>query len=367
MRTKPLRPTLLACLLLAGAASAWAGESAADLQFNYAQGLYRDGLRKLAITELEKFVSAHPKDPRGGRARFFLGECLRQGDDLKGAVAHYEAAVKDAALPDRPEALYRLGDCRFRLGDVKGSVAPLREFIGSQLASQDHKRHIVHATYALARAEMAERRYDLALLLFQGVLADTSKDNTYKPYVLLPIGDCLAALKRPTEALAHYAQLEKHLDALIGQTPDGPQLKTQRSVLQQIRMKMANVHLAGRKYAEALALFAKLPDEGEFAEEALYGRTQALFFLQRYPDALAPAMAYLKRFPKGRLRAGALYIAAEAHYRTDKFAEAERLFAEFLAADKDGKHPARETAAFGRVAAAYRQGKDHAKATAAAA
>ena len=54
---KPSRsPATHLALILAVAAVAMAAQSPADLQFDYAGGLYRDGLRKLAIAELEKFL-----------------------------------------------------------------------------------------------------------------------------------------------------------------------------------------------------------------------------------------------------------------------------------------------------------------------
>jgi TolA-binding protein len=363
-------PVLLVLLLLAGAARAPCGEEAkteADLQFRYAEGLFHDGLRKLAIEELGKFLKQYPDDPRTSMAHFYLGECHRQAEDYKAALPHYQAAAKNESLPQRPLALYRLGDCRFRLGDTHGAIAPLREFLGIQLAKPEHKKHVVHATYTLARAELAEKHYEVALVLFQRVLADKSPDNAYTPYVLLPIGDCLAALGRHDEALAHYQKLEGRLDKILAQKPDAPELAKVRRVVETVRMKMANLYLGKKDYAKAIELFQQLPTDGRFGPEVVYGRAQALFFLKRYQDALAPALDYVKRWPKGELRPGALYIAAECQYRTESFPEAERLFDEFLKADKTGKHPARETAAFGRVAAAYRQGKPRAEAIAHAA
>lgn len=365
----------LALALVAGLAAApalWAAqpkETPADLQFHYAEGLYRDGLRKLAITELAKFIQAYPQDPRVAKANFYLGECRWWAKDYKGAIPAYEAAVRDKSLVNRPVALFRIGDCRFRLGDTAGAIAPYREFLGTTLVVADHKLFVIHATYNLAQAELAQRRFDTALPLFQQVLDDDSPENTYRPYVLLPIGDTLAALRRPVEALAHYAKLETHLAQRLATKPEPEpeKAKTYRNVLRHLRTKMADLHRGQKQYDKALAVYQRLGDQGPDAEIVLYGRTEALYLLQRYKEALAPAADYAKRFAKGKFLATVLYMTAESCHRTGRFADAEKAFTRFLDADRTGKHPCRETAAYARVVAAYRQGQSHAKAIATAA
>ena len=359
---------LLACLAPAAIGLGATGqESPADLQFDYAEGLYRDGIRKMAIGELAKFLGLYPKDPRASRVRFYLGECQYANDDYKAALDAYEAAAKDEGLAARPIVLYRIGDCRFRLGQVAGAVEPLRQFLDAKLLTPDHRRFIVHARYTLARAEFAQRRFAEALPLFEQVLVDPAPENTYKAYVLLPIGDCLVSLGKPADALARYRELEAYVAGVLKAKPDIPDAAAQRELLARVRTKMAGLLLTGKKYEEALAVFGLQDTSGTFGEEVLYGRAQALFFLQRYQEALVPTLEYLKRFPQGEFAPSALYLAGEACYRTNRFPEAEQHFADLLARDKEKKNPARESAAFGRAAAAYRQGKDHASATASAA
>ncbi len=114
-------------LWLALAQGAWAGEGAAspaDLQFDYAEGLFHDNLPKQAIVELEKFLKENPNDPRVSRARFYLGECHYKEKRYDAALPAFEAAAKDEKLTMRPIVLYRIGDIRFRLKDMAG--APLR-------------------------------------------------------------------------------------------------------------------------------------------------------------------------------------------------------------------------------------------------
>jgi len=375
-RARPTTPpglpalALLAALCACAPATARAGERAespADLQFDFAEGLFRDKLRKQAIVELDKFLKAHPNDPRASRAWFYLGECHYEQKRYEAALRAYEAAIKDDKLTLRPIALYRVGDCRFRLGDMAGAVGPLRQFLASDLTVPDHRRFIVHARYALARAEFAQKHFAEALPLFEQVLVDPSRENTYKAYVLLPIGDCLLALGKTDEALARYRELEAFLAAAIKAKPQGPQAKAQADLLARVRTKVAALLLTQKKHADALALLGLVDAAGPLGGEVLYGRAQALFFLKRYQEALVPALEYVKRFPKGKFLVSALYIAGESCYRAGRFAEAEKHFAAVLAADATGKDPAREAAAFGRAAAAYRQGKPHAKETAAAA
>jgi len=337
----------------------------ADLQFDYAEGLYRDGLRKLAIPELDKFAKTYPDDSRTPLVQFYLGESHYADKDYKAAAPAYDAAIGDAKLIHRPAALYRLGDCRFRLSDTAGAVGPLRQFLAAKLDTPETKGFALHAKYVLARSLFAQRQFADALPLFQDVLADPAPDNAYKAYVLLPLGDALLALGKADDALGRYRDLEKYLATSLKEAKD-PAKKTQAEMLHSLRAKMANILLGQKKYEDGLATLKALDDTGPFAEEILYGRAQALFSLQRTEDALAPALEYLKRFPDGKLAASALYIAGESHYRASRFPEAERCFGQFLGRDKEGKHPARETAAFGRAAAAYRQDRPHAKETAAA-
>ena len=142
LRVPSLRSTdaTLRAAAAISATAALAAESPADLQFDYAEGLYRDGLRKLAVGELDKFVKQYPQDPRASTALFYLGECGYADQNYKVALAAYDAAVKDAALPSRPIAMFRLGFCRFKLGDAAGSIAPLEEFLKTRLLSDKQRR-----------------------------------------------------------------------------------------------------------------------------------------------------------------------------------------------------------------------------------
>ena len=342
-------------------------ESPADLQFDFAEGLYRDKLRKQAIAELEKFLAAHPTDPRASRAWFYLGECQYEEKRYDAALPAYGQAAKDEKLTMRPVAVYRIGDCRFRLNDLAGAAEPLRKFLALDLALPDHRRFIVHARYALARAEFVQRRFAEALALFGQVLVDPAPENTYRAYVLLPMGDCLLALNKPEEALARYRELEAYLDAAIKEKPNGPDAKAQGDLLARVRVKVAGLLLTQKKYDEALGVLAAVDAGGELGQEVFYGRSQALYFLQRYQEALVPLTEYLKRFPQGEFLPSVLYLAGECCYRVGRFAEAEGHFAAMLAADKTGKDPARESAGFYRAASAYRQGMPRAKEAAAAA
>jgi len=370
MRTL-IAPTRLAAvaLCLAAALPAWAaerGNSPADLQFDYAEGLYRDGIHKLAIPELGKFLKLYPKHPRATAAHFELGDCLFIAKDYKTALPHFEAAAKDLAFAARPVALYRVGDCRYRLGDTKGAITPLRLFLAIKLVAPEHRRFIVHARYTLARAEFAQRNFTEALHYFEQVLVDPSPENAYRGYVLLPIGDCLVSLDKPDAALAKYRELEAYLVGAIKAAAQGADLKAQQALLVRVRAKVASLLLLQRKHQEALAVFGLLDTSGEFAEEVLYGRAQALFFLKRYQEALVPTLEYIKRFPNGGFVLSALFFAAKSFYAANQFTEAEQRFAELLSRDKARKFPAREAAAFGQAAAAYRQGQARATQTLAA-
>jgi len=357
-------PAALALSLAGIGPGAERSEAPADLQFDYAQGLYRDGLRALAVPELEKFAQLHPADPRTSLVQFYLGECRYADKDYKGALPAYEAAARDPKLPQRPIALYRAADCRFRTGDTPGAVEPFRQFLASKPEAGEARPLVVHAKYLLARALFAQRNFADALPLFQEVLTDPAPDNVYKQHVLLPIGDCYAALGKPDEALTRYRETEKHLVAALKEAKD-PDRKAESETLHTLRAKIASILLGQKKFEEGLATLNQVEATGPLAEEILYGRAQTLLFLRRCPEALVPTLEYLKRFPEGKLAASALYIAGECCYRTDRLPEAERYLSQFLDRDKEGKHPSREVAAYARVAAAYRQGKGHAKETAA--
>lgn len=356
---------------IALAAPAWAGQAQtapADLLFEYAEGLYRDGLHKLAIPELTRFLKTYPNDARVSRAWFYLGECHYALKDYQAALPAYAKAARDAKLAQLPVALYRMGDCRFRLGQFEQAIAPLEKFLGSKLLTPDHRRFLVHAKYALARAYFRQRRFHDALRLYREVLTDPSPDNTYKAHVLRPIGDCLMALGQPAKALDRYRELEAYLESALKKAKkDDERAKAQRKFLNDLRIRMAGLLVRQKHYAEALAKFALVTDPSGHAEEILYGRAQCLYYLTRYQEALVPALEYLKRFAEGKHVLDALYIVGEAHYHTGNHPQAESCFAKLLAQDKARKHPAREAAAFGRAYAAYQQGKPHAKATVAAA
>ncbi len=359
----------LAALVVAALPATEGAERAAapaDLQFDFVEALYRDKLRKQCLSEGDKFLKEHPNDPRAGLVWFYIGECHYEEGRYDAALPAYEAAAKDEKLTARPVVLYRMGDCRFRLKDLAGAAGPLRQFLAADLRVADHRRFIVHARYALALAEFAQNRFAEALPLLEQVLVDPAPDNTYKPYVLLPIGDCLLALGKGDDAMGRYRELEAALDGALKAKPNAPDAKAQAELLARVRTKIASLLLTAKKHEEALGVLGQVDAAGPLGEEVLCGRAQALFFLGRHQEALVPALEYLKRFPQGTFLIPTLFIAGESCLRAGKFAEAEGFFGELLAADKSGKDPAREPAAFGRAAAAYRQGMPHAKETAAA-
>lgn len=102
-----------------------------------------------------------------------------------------ETSDVEISADARAQALYRLGVCRFELGNSKEAGDTLEEFLSS---FPDHKL-AASASFFCGEALLKIRRNERAAKHFARVVEDFKDDATYGP-ALLRLGECLSALQR---------------------------------------------------------------------------------------------------------------------------------------------------------------------------
>ena len=111
-----------------------------------------DGLYRLAVVHLEKFVEAYPGARQG---QFNLGLCLVHLKEFQEAIPHLERAVR---LRAEPESLNLLAHCYDRTGDGGRAVYLYRQSIRLRSAAETHFNL---AVLLRRRGELAEAERNL--------------------------------------------------------------------------------------------------------------------------------------------------------------------------------------------------------------
>lgn len=137
---KKAASTALACLALAGPASAATAESA----LRAGNSLYG---REKYEAALERYGAAAAKRPKDPRPSFNAGDALYRLDKLEDATAMYEnvAARKDLPAATRAAALYNLGDARYKGNDFAGAASAFRACLALSPSDPDARRNLTVA------------------------------------------------------------------------------------------------------------------------------------------------------------------------------------------------------------------------------
>ena len=106
------RAACLLMLCLPGPALVAQELDAAGKKLLAANGLLNRGMYKLAAQEYAEFVSAYPKHPELGSARYGLAICRYRLNEHAAAATLLEALLKEPSFKPRDEALAVLGHCR---------------------------------------------------------------------------------------------------------------------------------------------------------------------------------------------------------------------------------------------------------------
>lgn len=291
---------LLTSLLVALSAAA---DSAADKQFDFAQGAYIQQDYLTAIEEFTAFLKRYPDDDKAPHARLRLARSHLRLEQYEEAVDAYKAALKHHPQHDEaPQA-------HFDLARAYTALARTEEALPHYAAAVEEGQGELRQEAMIGRGECLTSLEQLApaLTVYEAFLK-AYPSSAHVPGVLFTtawiqhqLGDHRPAMTR--------------LQRLLDTYPDYPQLDKARLLLSDASSA------AGDYDGAAAALKELLGDETQGAAATL--RLGWTVYRQGDKQEAARIFAdFAKRYPRHEQAPSALYNAAVALYETRLFSEA---------------------------------------------
>ncbi|XZE54740.1 tetratricopeptide repeat protein [Planctomycetaceae bacterium SH139] len=296
-----------------------------------AANFQNNGELALASEQWEKFLKEFPNEPLASQAAHYLGVCQMQlAEPNYGRAAEaFEQALRNKKHELREESLSNLGWCLYALGNagevpdaanLRRAVAAfqtlLKEFPKTPLADRA-LFYQGESLYGLGQSEQAVAAYDAMLKSPAGQKSSLRADAMYSK------GVALEELKRYDRAIGVYrGLLSQHTeDRLVGT----------------VRLRLAEVLVLEKDYAEAERLLAEVIAEGESEDLplAISRRAFVLAQLGRGEEAAALYERLVAEFPASPWAASANMAAAQSLFRAGNLVAAAAKFRTVLDAQAD--------------------------------
>ncbi len=290
-------------------------DAAAVRQYNLAVGLQNKKLYTQAAQKWAAFIQGFPKDPRLPNAHHYLGICQLQENKLPEAAASFRTVLTMfPTFAARDASQYNLGLVLFNTASA--SKKP-----------EDWKAAL--DAFAEVNAKFAESKHAPSALFYQGECAFSSGDAmaalaTYQKFIaaypqnpLLP--EVYYALGTTQQGLGSDADAVATFQTLVQKFPTDPQVNESK-----LRVGMSQFNQ--KKYAEAEPIFAQLAAVADFplADFALLRQAQSLSVRAQFPQAAALYETLPMKFPKSKLKGGALLAAGQSWFNAGQFPQAQK-------------------------------------------
>lgn len=276
-----------------------------------------------AAAALDKLVKERADSPYHLDAVLLLGRCLEGAGRFSDAAAQYRRMLDLAPSARKAEALYNLGAALYRAGQFPQAMESLNAVV-SQHADDPYAGP---ARLQLALSQLAADKPDDARRTLQQVV---EKDPPRADAARYWIAQCDIAQEKFDDA-------QRLLDELAQRNP--PPANIER-----IHFDRAECRLARRQYEDAANHFNEFcnryPNSEQFGE-ARYRQAFCLHRMERYDQSLDLCRQVVERLksvqgePAARTTRHARQLAAENLFLTAKYEEADNLFNELIAAEKD--------------------------------
>ncbi|MBT6156652.1 MAG: tetratricopeptide repeat protein [Planctomycetaceae bacterium] len=353
-------------------------------EYNLATGQYKLKRWDQAAERFRAFIKNHTGNVKIPLARLYLGLTLvhqkKYGDSrtvLRGFVKDYPQSKH------RPDAMYRIGECSYFLGDLKAAAQEFSTFLKTYpknelaewatpyladayrrakqpqeaadiylqaLKKYPNSRFTEESTFGLARCYESLKQPDDAIAMFGKVAA--MKNGTRAAEAQMAVASVQFDAGRFRDAAGSYEQF-------IARYPESdllPQAEInagyahyqagdfQRAVSHFDRAAkdkgqqatagywMGVSRKALRQYAEAsrdLEAAFKADENGPLAQNALFQWADTEFHREQYNTARTRFLDVVKRWPKGDLADDSLHLAAEAALNEGKLDDGDRLVSQF--------------------------------------
>ncbi|MDE6377676.1 MAG: tetratricopeptide repeat protein, partial [Duncaniella sp.] len=280
----------------------------------------------------------------------------RYQDALKAFSAAYTLIKQGGTGHDSllPDLLSRIGDCRYYQGDYSGAAADYTRSYDLNPAAGDY------ALYQLAimKGLLKDHAGKIASI---DLLAERFPSSGLLPQALLEKAESQVAMGKVSDAINTYGYLAEtypgtapgrngYLQLAITYINNGQRDKgidTYRSVIRRFPSSeeariaaddLKQIYASQGRLNELVAFLESVPDapryEASELERSAYEAAENAYLNQ---GATAALKAYLKDYPKGLNRAGALYYMADAAWNEGHTAEALDYASQVLVAHPDAE------------------------------
>ncbi|MEY2480813.1 MAG: hypothetical protein QOI04_1740 [Verrucomicrobiota bacterium] len=314
-------------------ASSAEGESPAQRQLDYANGLFARKLYDLAVPEYQKYLDQFSNGVGRANAYFRLGECYRALNKEKLARTNFQIVLdKFGESEFAGGAAFLIAENHFTQKEY-GAALPLFHRAAAKLKEP---ALVLSARYFEARCLEALNRKDEARDLYLQVI-EAKNPNPFREDCRTTVAAMLLASGRKADALKQY-------EALVNETQKAP-LKAEATVragliamdLQQPEKGKIDNTMT-EKAASLLQKGRNLPEAGRWRAIAQAGLLRLEYQSGQYAQLLADYKRTLDQLPE-EMRPEIMLSAANSQRALGHVDEAEKIYLQVIE-----KYPRREEA-----------------------
>ncbi len=288
------------------------GETSADEQRAFADGLFHRGFYDEAIDEYERYLEHAPAEPEAARSWLRLGRAaIMTGAYEKALYAFDQAATVALTDMQRLDARISRGETLFLMERFGEAAEALAATAAAEAAPDTRAR----ALYYLGRALHEVGDTENAIAAFKRLTTE-APDTATAPFAQYHLGYALLDADRIEDAAAAFTA------AANAESADDALRMESRFRAAELYDKLGWTAAALGAYEQLRSVF---PDS-EYARRADYGYAWALYHDGRYDDALVLLERLLEEGRDPRHAAGLTYLVGNCYYQQRRYEDAVRIY-----------------------------------------
>lgn len=303
--------------------------------YNVAVEFYKQKRWDLAADACADFIKKNATHERAPEVRLYWAQALLHLQKYQEARDQYRLFLQTAANhPDRPLAMYRIGECSFFLNDPTAAEAELQQFL------QAYPKHELAswATVYLGESRLRLKKFDLAVQAFESYVKSFPQGNLLDD-AEIGLATALDALNQRDRAIQVYQR--------IADRPESPRAP-------EALFYLAAYRFDARNFEQAAALFQQIPTKfpkHRLASAAHLNAGYADYYLGKFDEAIKEFQ--LAKADPVHAEAASYWIGLSRKSQGD-FAQAAEVFGQTLTSSPQSPYAERLT--FHWADAEYRLG-----------
>ena len=299
---------MLSALLVSSGPAAWSqADTQVEQDFAFAEGLYGQENYELALQKYLALIQAYPNHPNMSLALFRAGECnFRLGHYAEAAPLFVQVTERFADSPEAELSWLWLGDAHFKAGGYEEAAAAY----GSLLTKFPNGTHAGDAAYWRAESYYQLGRYEEAAAAYQDALGRGLQDNV-APYAIYSTGLAYLQLDRPAEAAEQFTRVVRD--------------HATSPVAAESAYFLGRAHQSRGQFQEAIADYQAVLEKhpnSPYAASAQFGIASCHFQEGRYEPARAAWASVVEHYPNSPAAAEAALRIGDSFFHLERWPEA---------------------------------------------